>query len=119
MPPIPIFTSIPPAISRISDEGVEIGSEYQAACIASWKDSGFTPVTINSNAEILSAHVVTEASVSRLKRDATSLYGKPFPFVNDFFEEISSSWSGVVAITNSDILTRFSVDQQRAVRIAA
>jgi len=101
-------------MSRKTSEGDEIGSEYQAACIASWKESGFSPVTVNSNAEILSDQVTVKTSVVRLEQDASSIYGKPYPFMTDFFEAISKSSNGVVAFTNSDILIRLSSDQQLA-----
>src|SRR6476620_1629869 len=47
-----ILASIPPVISRL-DAHREIGSEYQLACIDSWIDAGFEPVSVNATCENL------------------------------------------------------------------
>ncbi len=48
-----LITSIPPRFSRTDPRsGTEIGADYLASCLNSWKANGFDPVSINPSKEV-------------------------------------------------------------------
>jgi len=121
MQTIPLFTSVPPRMTRIGRDGSDIGAAYQKYCMASWTASGFEPVSLNSVAErpmIEDRMHGTPGPVRHrwLERDAAGLYGKPVPFLGDFLAEIGENHSGVIAITNADIVTDLTPYQRETLR---
>lgn len=102
---IPIFTSLPPRLVRQNSSGSDLGPEYLAMCVESWRSAGFEPYTINSVNEDL-GDLPEQLGVSRLTtaQDARDLVGKPLIYISDFFDVISSVGEGPVAIVNADIL---------------
>lgn len=93
---------MPPRISRTDVGGNEIGESYQADCIASWIDAGFSPVTVNASCE----HVGPEPRIRqvRLERDASEITGKPHPYLSDLLSKIAEETEGPFALVNADIL---------------
>lgn len=115
--PIPLFTSLPPQMTRRNKHGEDIGQIYAAACLQSWQDSGFLPVRLNAAAEDLSALNLPAAIARRtLTRDAGAVYGKPLPYFADIIAEMKRHGDGVVALTNADILLRLDAEDRRACR---
>src|SRR5574339_77765 len=102
---IPLFTSIPPRISRQAPDGSEIGREYAQQCIASWRKSGFHPITLNAGDEAVSELVQSEG-IERLSmpQNARERFGRPLVYLDDFIRVARARTDGVVAIVNSDIL---------------
>ena len=102
---IPLFTSIPPRISRQAPDGSEIGREYAQQCIASWRKSGFHPITLNADDETVSELVQSEG-IERLimARNAREQFGRPLVYMDDFIRAARSRTDGVIAIVNSDIM---------------
>ncbi|MEM9974112.1 MAG: hypothetical protein AAF771_08010 [Pseudomonadota bacterium] len=101
---IPLFTSIPPRMSRMDGAGREIGHNYLRDCLVSWRNAGFRPITINANTEAL--HPLIEeldVEVIRVSRDASEVAGKPLVYMKDFLSAACSRSSGAIAITNADI----------------
>ena len=47
-----LYTSIPPRFSRKSQDGEENGAEYLSACVNSWRENGFEPISINRPDEV-------------------------------------------------------------------
>lgn len=95
---IPLITSIPPRMSRIDANGVEIGPEYQSRCIDSWRTAGFDPVSINSSREPKPDGV----RVIEVDRDAACLTGRPHVYFADMLTAGIASGT-VFAITNADV----------------
>lgn len=119
--PIPLFTSLPPRMKRFDAGDKDISDAYAMACVSSWIDSGFKPVTVNSRMEspcILDAHEDAHEAVEKrlLDRDARGLYGRPFPYLSDMLAEMRRHGPGVIALTNADIMLRLSADCQRTIR---
>lgn len=114
MPPIPLFTSVAPSMSRHDEHGTEIGAAYQEACIRSWIASGFHVVSVNGPDDVVPFSGLLE--VVRTKRTAKELHGKPVVFVADLFSAAASLTQGPVAIINADILLRPSFDFAEKVR---
>lgn len=115
--PIPLYTSLPPRMTRRDADGTDISDAYARACVDSWIGSGFHPVTVNSRAEDppgLAAQVAIEQRL--LDRDARALYGRPFPYLSDLLAQMRRHAPGVVALTNADILLRLSPQSQRRIR---
>lgn len=115
--PIPLFTSLPPRITRRNEHGEDIGKHYAAACLQSWQDSGFQPVTLNAASEDLSA-LSLPATIDRrtLTRDAGAAYGKPLPYFGDIIAEMKRHCDGVVALTNADIMLRLNAEDRHVLR---
>lgn len=115
--PIPLFTSLPPRITRRNKHGEDIGEHYAASCFQSWQDSGFQPVTLNAASEDLSALSMPAAIDRRtLARDAGAVYGKPLPYFGDIIAEMKKHGDGVVALTNADIMLRLDAEDRRILR---
>lgn len=108
-----LFTSIPPKITRRNAAGEEIGPSYQADCIASWIEAGFSPATINARSESFSA----EPPVRRVtvERDASEITGRPHPYFGDLLSAIASETDGPFALVNADILIPPSAGLSRRV----
>jgi hypothetical protein len=116
---IPLFTSIPPRITRISPAGSERGPQYQEQCISSWKLAGFSVFSLNSRRETLPT-LDQEVSFIRIPGDSAAVTGKPLIFIRDLFSAIravtTSSWCVIV---NSDILlSEQNIHAERLQRIS-
>ena len=104
---IPLFTSIPPTLSRKSPNGIEIGQQYLATCIDSWRASGFEPYTVNAVKEKLNDLVLGKSiNAILVDRDAGALCGRPLVFFDDFISAVRRSACGPVVITNADIFLK-------------
>lgn len=92
-------------MSRHDIDGFDIGNQYQLACIDSWQQAGFYPISVNSQQEIDGASKNTHAVCYKsVNRDAGELLGKPLIFVNDMLNVADTIADGPVAIANADIL---------------
>ena len=105
---IPLFTSIPPSITRLDKAGRNVGEHYIKYCIESWRVSGFNPISINSSAERIPKCFEQHIENISVNRDASALYQKPVLYLRDFIDAILSTHEGVVSITNADIILDFS-----------
>lgn len=101
---IPIFSSLPPKLTRLDSNGRQVGDEYFESCLASWVSRGFTIHSINSTSEPV-ANVVEKFDVTRIgiSRDARSMCSKPLVYFSDFLRAAYDISSGPVVITNADI----------------
>src|SRR3954468_21601096 len=99
---VQLFTSIPPTISRTNAAGEEIGASYQADCITSWIDAGFSPATINARSE----RVKPDSRIQQImvERDAAEITGKPHPYFGDLLSAIAGQTDGPFALVNADVL---------------
>ncbi|MBU0481034.1 MAG: hypothetical protein KKG47_08030 [Proteobacteria bacterium] len=90
---IPIATSIAPR-----------NIDLQKDAISSWLQLGFKVFSVNSKNEIeqIKEHF-PNVMFKETKRDASSITGRPFIFLDDIFEVLHSSSAEVCAIINSDI----------------
>ena len=109
---VPIITSLPPRMTRFTEDGREIGADYQRQCAASWSEVGFSPIiSVNSKRELEAApelrSLVSElgAEVIPVERDASAITGKPYVFVSDILRVACEVvGSGPFAMINADIL---------------
>lgn len=98
---IPLFTSIPPRMSRLDANGAEIGEAYQRDCIASWRRAGFEPVSVNSANEAppLALRVIS------VDRDASAITGRPHVFLADLLAVAARESRGrSFALANADLI---------------
>lgn len=101
---------MPPKFSRFSRDGAEIGPEYFANCISSWKSSGFIPFSVNSEREdIYPGAVEAGMKILRTNRDALDRFGKPYISLGDYLKTATEKFSGPIAFTNADIVLNISV----------
>jgi hypothetical protein len=100
MTSIPLITSIPPLMFRLDGFGSEIGEAYQKSCIASWRRSGFEPISINSAVE----DYKHSPRMIAVDRDASGITGRPHVYFSDMLEIASAEAQGPFALTNADIM---------------
>lgn len=113
---IPLFTSIPPALKRITPGGEDIGESYLKECVTSWITNGFTPVSVNSSIEKPSpAALAMGVSFQFFPDDATQLVGKPLIWISDLINFAATNYHGPVVVTNSDILIDLSDRARHAI----
>lgn len=99
--PIPLFTSIPPRISRLDANGAEIGQAYQLYCIESWRRAGFEPVSVNSAKEA-HPHGLRVISVAS---DASAITGRPHVFLANLLAVAATEAQGSpFALINADLI---------------
>jgi hypothetical protein len=110
---IPLFTSIPPSLSRTNAVGEKIGRSYQERCILSWTEAAFEPATINCPSEL----VASDIRRLTVNRDASDLTGRPHVYFDDVIAAIVSNADGPFALVNADIITPPSA--RLAERVAA
>lgn len=109
---VPLVTSLPPGMLRPLADGRDVGAEYQAMCVASWREAGFADIVSVNAASELAAKPEIYALAERLgvriasvDRDAKHITGKPHVFVSDLVRiGCEMAGSGNVAIINADIL---------------
>jgi hypothetical protein len=102
---IPILTSIPPSLSRTDSVGTNVGETYQKACIHSWIQQGFAPISVNPTHELqLIRDRFRELKVEPVARDATALIGRPLVYLHDLLSAGIAQGDGPVALTNADII---------------
>jgi hypothetical protein len=110
---VPLFTSLPPNLSRRDVNGKEIGAEYQDRCIESWHRAGFEPISVNSKSEPF-PHSLGMVSVGR---DASAMTGRPNIFLADLLTVASQeAGGGPVVVMNADLLIRPDTDLAAALR---
>lgn len=108
MTAVPLFTSIPPSMSRKDEGGREIGPAYQEACIRSWIAAGFNPYSVNGPGDVVPFPDLVE--VIRVPRTAKEMHGKSVVFIADMFAAANAVSTGPALITNADILLRPTFD---------
>lgn len=107
MASIPLFTSIPPKISRLDAKRGEIGEVYQQDCIASWQRAGFEPISVNSTNEAY-PHSLRKIPVGR---DASVITGRPQVYFSDLLAAASIEAQGrPFALVNSDLILTTTAD---------
>ena len=105
MNPIPLITSIPGKISRIDNNGEEIGGHYLGRCLHSWKQFGFSPISVNSQREFtFGASPAPGIDYKIVNRDAFNVTGKALVYLSDMLRIAQEVTDGPVAISNADIL---------------
>ncbi|MFZ8477391.1 hypothetical protein ACO1MN_14090, partial [Staphylococcus aureus] len=97
-----------PSMFRPDKSGRDIGPEYQLACIRSWIDAGFRPISVNGPDEQPPHRDLVE--VMRTTRTAKELHGRPVVFIDDLFAIARQVTPGPVMIVNADILLRPTFD---------
>lgn len=112
---IPLFTSIPPSITRLDKAGRNVGEDYTKYCIESWRESGFNPISINSSAEGIPKYFEQHIEYISVNNDACEQYQKQVLYLRDFIDAISAHHEGVVAITNADIFLDLSETEKRTI----
>ena len=92
-----LFTSIPPRLERVRN-GREAGAAYQTACVESWRNVGFSVVSVNSATEAdavrslkLPVHVESVGSANR-------------PRIADILALASASGAKTCGIINADCI---------------
>jgi hypothetical protein len=92
---IKLYTSFPPAAMR-QLAGIEVGKDYLAECVQSWRRADFDVVSLNNAEEI--------EAVSRLGLDVElrPISGSR-PTIAEFLGTIRASESPVAAIINADV----------------
>jgi tetratricopeptide (TPR) repeat protein len=99
-----VVTSIPPKIRR-NDAGRESGEAYQAMCVQSWLDCGFSVVSVNEDSEIRAlAKRHPHVTFVSAPRDARTISGRSNPFITDLLLAACAMPAATVGIINSDIL---------------
>jgi hypothetical protein len=107
MASIPLFTSVPPRLSRLDTKGREIGEAYQRECIASWQRAGFEPVSVNSTNEAYSHSL----PMIPLARDASAIIGRPHVFFADLLTAASIEAQGrPFVLLNADLILTTTAD---------
>ena len=115
MSSIPLFTSIPPSITRLDKAGRNVGERYVEYCIESWRISGFNPISINSSSEGIPEYLEHQIENISVDHDAHAEYQKPVLYLNDFIDAILNNHEGVVAITKADIVLEFSGNDKKII----
>lgn len=102
---IPLVTSIPSSMSRPTDDGRDLGSEYLLRCVESWKRSGFAPMSVNSRRELGTRAQIAGGVVQvAVDDDAFDITGKPHIFLGDLLRAARAAADGPVVLANADIL---------------
>lgn len=104
-----ILTSIPPNIRRTEKNGAVLDLRYIQACIDSWIDAGFAPISINSRREFSTPPThITGIDYVLVDRDAYAFVGKPLVYIQDVLRIGAERSNGPIVMTNADILLRTS-----------
>jgi hypothetical protein len=96
MPGVTLFTSLPPATTRIVN-GQDFGPTYQRACIDSWIAAGFDVVSLNQRSEIEQLRKY-DFPISYL------VSPNPRPQIAEFLTEASRCPTELIGIINADCL---------------
>ena len=113
---IPLFTSVPPKISRLDEHRTEIGMQYQLGCLQSWQQAGCQIYSLNSADEQLPSYLTDIVSRIDIHRDAKAIVGKPLLYLSDIFNEVRKVVrSGPFILTNADIYLQDRTAPQRIV----
>lgn len=115
MTTIPFITSIPPKMYRIDAAGNDIGADYQLACINSWKEAGFKPVSLNHESEILPSEIENIVEVHKVRDSAFQEVGRHLLYLDSLFETAVKLDERLVAISNADILLDLSQDTKMTI----
>jgi hypothetical protein len=108
-----VYTSIPPKFSRKDTAGKEIGPKYLMACVTSWRENGFTPVSINRPDEVDAVNALNlplEVFPASMREAMwPDRYGPPLGDLFDLLPETR------IAYVNADIFL-LQADLARALR---
>lgn len=96
-----LYTSVPPRFSRKDQSGNEIGPEYLAACVESWRDNGFEPVSINRPDEVDSVKALGLLDVLPAKMTEAIWPNRYGPALADLFDALPANER--IAYVNADI----------------
>jgi len=103
-----LLTSIPPRFSRKSPEtGAEIGKDYLARCIQSWRRNGFVPISLNRPDEVdaVSALGIIDCmAVSNREAREPSKFG---PCLGAIFDNVPHDQP--IAIVNADVYMLYGI----------
>jgi hypothetical protein len=105
MPPIPLFTSIPPRVQRVIHGQQDVGAAWTRACITSWQRAGYRVVSVNAHcevAEIRRQH--PDVDVVGVARDGRVRTGRPLVFIADMLALMADCGHTSAAIANADVL---------------
>jgi hypothetical protein len=94
-PQIPLFTSIPPKWSRPA-HGRNFGPAWLQLCIASWRESGFRPISLNS---------VPDIEVFRMVPIEFQPVARTQPLIIDLLGAAKKTGSRIAGIVNADCMT--------------
>ncbi|WP_428826919.1 hypothetical protein ACLIKD_01755 [Azonexus sp. IMCC34842] len=104
-----ILTSIPPNIKRTEKNGAVLDLGYMQACIDSWIEAGFTPISVNSRREFSTPPKhINGIDYVLVDRDAYPFVGKPLVYIQDVIRIGAERSNGPIVMTNADILLRIS-----------
>jgi hypothetical protein len=93
---VKLYTSLPSQLSRIL-ANAEVGSNYLAECVRSWRRAGFDVVSLNGADEI--DRVVQQG----YEVEYQTVFGAR-PTIDDFLAAIRKSQASVAGIINADVL---------------
>lgn len=96
---IPLFTSIPPRVRRPVN-GRDYGDAWQAACIESWRRSGFRVISLNGAAELVDLRRSYPAGVDFIELPP----GVERPRIVDFLDAAKDSGAATAGVVNADCL---------------
>ena len=95
-----LFTSIPPSLERLRN-GREVGAAYQRACVESWRNVGFSVVTVNSATE---ADAVGSLKLPVRVERVESVASANRPPIADILALASASSAKICGIINADCM---------------
>jgi hypothetical protein len=103
---VPLVTSVPPSLSRVSARGEELGPDWLDRCRASWHAAGFVPISVNSAQELQRfGKGFTGVRTIVRTRDARAETGKPLVHFHDLLQAaVEAAGDGPVALANADVL---------------
>lgn len=101
--PIPLISSIPRALQRVSD-GQAVGGSYLQQCVDSWFAAGFQPISVNAQRELKGGLVLPQTvhSVST-REDARKVVGRPLVMMHDILRAGCGATTSVFCIANADV----------------
>lgn len=104
-----LFTSVPPHFSRKSPKsGKEIGKDYLARCIQSWRRNGFEPVSLNRPDEVDAVRALGLIDCKAVDNHEARLPTKFGPSLGAIFD--NSPFRQSVAIVNADVYMLYGLD---------
>lgn len=114
---IPLVTSIPPFFSRLDNAGNEAGGAWLTACVQSWLDEGFDPITVNSSAEtMLDFALPPRFEKLKTTRDGFEEFGKRYVSLGDMIQLVVQKTEGPIEIINSDIALELTEEARQRIR---
>ncbi len=101
VPTVPLVTSIPPSVTRLDKDGVDVGAAYQEKCILSWEHAFFSPCSVHSLREKPPIGV----PIASVDRDASHVTGRPHVYFADLLKVgLERARGGPFALANADLM---------------